>query len=429
MKEPITLPGKPVDVSRLSGFKLREILVKSDFPLLLLADGPPVIPRNVRKESAGRLEYPASKWLLNWCDSDDSDGAGSDSDRRTRPGSIYTAIRVSEDRLAQFLENHVSLREVILHCEYGTFLYAARNPLRPEEATSIDPRQLPETYLPAKDFSLNGKEVFSLSEAKIDAPLKLGFHLISRGRGTNQLSWTTSGPFETNFQRYLSWAAHFIKRGRMPRILTLTESDWTALNTRLAISGSYKIFCTSNTTDPQETTLITQVFQQLKEITEADSVEGTNRFSHLVQRIGPQATDSLLALLNVVSVQGVAVSVRWELAGTSGELTLNKRVSDEVVTSVRRAKKGPLGGATLTVILTEDEAAYLRRRVNGRGGWQSSLRRIQSKLKGDTITLTADEVDLIVKQAQSYGQGGFQDRLQMIIRAIRRWETSFSGMQ
>ncbi len=87
----------------------------------MLALGPPVLPRTQRK-SRVRDENPSpSKWLLNWCDSGETDdGDSPDVSRRVPPDSIYVGFRVSEERLAQFLDNHLSLREAILHSEFET---------------------------------------------------------------------------------------------------------------------------------------------------------------------------------------------------------------------------------------------------------------------------------------------------------------------
>ena len=425
MTDSQTLPGVPVDPSVLGGLKQKEVLVRSDFPLLVLAEGPAILPKSVRRKASARASYPPSKWLLSWCDWAEPVAEGV-------PGkttnSVYMAVRMSEGRLAQFLDNHVSLREAVLHCEFELYLTRGPSPTKTLEVTSLNPTSLPESYLPSRDFALNGSEIFNLDQAGFEAPVRSGFHLITPGRDGSQISWNTTGPFQTAFQKYLSWAAHFIRRGHSPKGFSFKESDWSALNTRRETAGSYTIFCAWNTTDERDSASVDRALSELKSVVEQTD-EKQLTFDGVTERVGVDAANDLYSLLSSVSQLGIAVTVRWQIDGKNSDLALNKRVAEAVMPVLRRTRLRSEGSATLTITFTKGEADYLLRKVTGTGGWQSSLRKIQSKIDGNKLTLTADEVDQIVKQAQSYGQGGFQDRLQMVIRAIRRWEASFSGIQ
>lgn len=65
----------------------------------------------------------------------------------------------------------------------------------------------------------------------------------------------------------------------------------------------------------------------------------------------------------------------------------------------------------MKIQLTEGEAAKFRKPVNGRGGFQTLLRRVQKNIDANNV-LEVSQADLekIVKYFFSYGQGGFQER-------------------
>ena len=79
--------------------------------------------------------------------------------------------------------------------------------------------------------------------------------------------------------------------------------------------------------------------------------------------------------------------------------------------------------------LNEDEAKELNRRVNGVGGFEGFLRRLQKKLNPATRTLKLDDKDLIdiPHYAFDYKQGGFESRL-LAILAVTRCSTRPRGL-
>ena len=418
------IPGKKEDVEALRGLELAEVLVSIDFPLLLLANGPPITRRPRRKERTEELPTERSKWLLNWCDY-----LPPDAGEEQIPKSIYLAFRVSDQRLSQFLGSHISLREAILHCEYEMYLYTAQDPLKPINAKSVDPIELATNFVPSRNFALNGEEVFSLDQQKMVPPLNIAFHIIPKTGSDEHLPWITSGPFQTHFQHYLSFAAHFMKQKGKVNAFPLDVEDWTILNTRIEAAGSYRIFCDINTASSKDSSLLSKACELLKQVTEISGAHKEVVVAEIDQVVGTRAMDDLYALLAFVSKQGIAVTIDWGSTNNIQELMLNKRVADRAIKLLRKMREKDPERATLTIKLTDLEKEYLLKPVTGAGGWQSSLRAIQRKIVNNTLSLTADEVDKIVKQAQSYGQGGFQDRLNMVIAAISRWETSFSGMK
>lgn len=75
----------------------------------------------------------------------------------------------------------------------------------------------------------------------------------------------------------------------------------------------------------------------------------------------------------------------------------------------------------LSIRIRLDAAAVsaLMRPVVGSGGFQSLLRALQKSLDQEgTLTLTPDLVARIAHYVKSYGEGGFQGRLDFILREL-----------
>ncbi|MFQ6060546.1 MAG: hypothetical protein ACE5KV_04495 [Thermoplasmata archaeon] len=78
--------------------------------------------------------------------------------------------------------------------------------------------------------------------------------------------------------------------------------------------------------------------------------------------------------------------------------------------------------------LTEEEYEIIVRPVEGQGGFQSLLRTIQSRLSQPTLEgleerafyLSYDEMERLQRYSEQYGEGGFQQRLRVLLDAIGR---------
>jgi hypothetical protein len=70
--------------------------------------------------------------------------------------------------------------------------------------------------------------------------------------------------------------------------------------------------------------------------------------------------------------------------------------------------------------LNADELAELERPVNGSGGFQSLLRRLQSQVNRATSEIRLSDTDIgdIANYAYDYEQGGWQDRLESIFGRV-----------
>jgi len=74
----------------------------------------------------------------------------------------------------------------------------------------------------------------------------------------------------------------------------------------------------------------------------------------------------------------------------------------------------------IEVTLSPAELSVLTRPVDGSGGFQDLLRGLQAAVRNNTLTLTVSQVHRIVRYVNQYGQGGFQERLGIVLDAIRK---------
>ncbi len=71
--------------------------------------------------------------------------------------------------------------------------------------------------------------------------------------------------------------------------------------------------------------------------------------------------------------------------------------------------------------LTDDEVGLLSRSVNGRGGFESLLRKLQGQMQSTGhLELDVSDVKKIVQYTYKYGSGGFEGRTGAVLAALRR---------
>lgn len=72
----------------------------------------------------------------------------------------------------------------------------------------------------------------------------------------------------------------------------------------------------------------------------------------------------------------------------------------------------------LIITLQPKDIELLKRPIRGSGGWQILLRRIQDQVDGNEVILEVKDVGKILRYAQKYGSGGFEDRLQAVLEPL-----------
>ena len=73
----------------------------------------------------------------------------------------------------------------------------------------------------------------------------------------------------------------------------------------------------------------------------------------------------------------------------------------------------------VTIQLTDDEIELLSRPIEGQGGFQDTLKLMQSRLQDDQLSVTEQEAERIVRYVVDYGGGGFQERLRPLADRLR----------
>ncbi len=71
--------------------------------------------------------------------------------------------------------------------------------------------------------------------------------------------------------------------------------------------------------------------------------------------------------------------------------------------------------------LTPVDFEALMKPIEGQGGFQNVLSRLQSWADADTrrVYIPVSELESIVRYAMKYGEGGFQDRLRPIVDEVK----------
>ena len=72
----------------------------------------------------------------------------------------------------------------------------------------------------------------------------------------------------------------------------------------------------------------------------------------------------------------------------------------------------------MEVILDQQAMDLLMKKVNGTGGHQSLLRRLQEQLTGTKLKYDEEDFEKIKSYADDYGKGGFQDRFKAVLKCI-----------
>jgi len=385
----IEIKGKVVKNDVFKGFVIKETLMDYDFPLLLEASAP-----------------DGTSWLFKWCDT------------KIDPPPIerWVAFKISKPRMDSLKAGHTSLREALTLPESEFYIFDGSNLFEPLQIKESSPESLPMDYMPSDDVSIYG-DLLRL-QAKNEEKLTVRLHVFSEFEDKVPLSIIS--PLQSNFQQYMSWAAHTIDRGQEARIESSVK-DWSEFNLTSVASGSFKMECVSNS-DKAKSEKLSMACTLLGNISNGEY----DNLDIIKQQIGDDGIHFASFFAQFVSRSKLSLSISWVSSSSSGGyLAIDKRRADNFLKMLDSyEQRGTY--RVLTIKLTDEEAEPIRRSVNGIGGMQSLLRNLQSKLTQDNmITLTPDEIEKILRYGLNYGQGGFQDRLRGIARVLKHVGAAF----
>jgi hypothetical protein len=399
----------PSSTDPFKGFEIKRTLVQYDFPLLQVAQSP--------KDEL---------WLINWCET--TSRPSTDDGPESAGIDTWLLFPVSESQLTDLTSDAISLRDLLLDQTGLMYLVEGRLPLKPERVRLVRTSEIPIRYFPRRNLSIHGKRPEIGGSLTISPRiLRLDFHLTVKELTQGRVPFSLSGPFQDHFQRWVSASAHFIDDPKPKAVeLAYPVSDWATINGVVTGIGSFRIVAEC-TDDTEKGSRMLEALSIGKLLTDSEVTPSTVR--ELVSRIGRDGILNLVTLLNLVMLQKLSVTISW----SRGDLEDFFHLDPEQANSLSRKLRGPVAAfeskSSLLVQLSEDEAQKVRLPVNGQGGLQSLLRKLQKQLDSENnLTVTADQIEQIVRYSQNYGSGGFQGRLQGVLKEIKRLGIALSAV-
>jgi len=370
------------------------------------------------------MKSPEGKnWLFNWCGSDENT-EDEIIDETHETTEQWMAFEISPSHLENFLSNHLSLREAILLCEYDFYLMKTKNFPKLIEIIKTYPEKIPNECLPKYDITLDGRIIRLSEQVKDNKRFNLSVHLISDKIQFGEIPLAIVGPFQDYFQKFMQWAAHNIERGKHSEIY-LPVSDWTTINMYKSEASSFVMFWSCPEKEPNKIKIFQETCNILRELLNI-SEEKINMEKY-VEKIGKSAIDNIQILLRLINNHNLSVNLKWTTEDKEEHyLIVNKRIAKKILRIFTEYNQKIKSTVALTIHLTSEEIELLQRPVNGQGGYQTLLRRLQSKLHRNTLILNPYDVDMILRHVQNYGQGGFQTRLGAVLNGIKRMGVTFA---
>jgi len=381
------IQGPKVKSNIFQGFKVKETLIEYDFPLLLEVSSP-----------------KGDSWLFKWCDTIEHEQL-----------ERWIALPISESRLSALKNDALSLREAVTLPEKEFYVFAAKNLFEPSEIKKSSPEKLPIDYLPSDDISVHGNPLgLEMPEGEC---LKVRLHVFSKHilEGRAPLFWISS--LQLLFQNYMTWVAHAIDKSSEEGFPS-PVFDWSGFNLIAVKSGSFKIECESKSAEQIEK--LTKACELL-----ANLSNGTFDEEAIKEEFaGIYRSDIILlvcSLAQFISNSKLSMSISWASANNpKGYLAIDKRRVKKYFKSLNSLRECE-HERNITIKLTSKEADPIRKAVAGEGGMQLLLRRLRKKLKEDnTISLSPDDIEKILRYGLTYGQGGFEDQLIGLVMTLRR---------
>jgi hypothetical protein len=382
------IKGKAVANTLFKNFSVNEILMEYDFPLLISAKSP-----------------KDENWLFKWCDSVENSSQ-----------DIWIAFKISDKRLNSLISNTISLREVVTLPEFKLYLFEGDQIFSPTNIKEVLPENLSPLYIPLEDITLQGDLINQKGDVIEGLNIKL--HIFLRDLGKNKMPFSLLGKLQLSLQKYITDTVYNIQKStKIPSFI----NDWSILNLSSFSSGSIKIEGETISNNEQSAKLA----KSLEILTEL-SKKNPAKVNSLKHEIGDDAFYSAYNLLLIISTYKLSVSMNWVTDTSKGYLAIDKRRADNFI---RLFHSHYQNQNSVIIQLNQEEADPLRKPIIGKGGLQSLLKNLKSKLSNDnTIQLTPIEIEKILRYGFKYGQGGFQGRLTGLAKALKRFGVSFQAI-
>ncbi|MHB8560815.1 MAG: hypothetical protein ACYDAP_06585 [Thermoplasmataceae archaeon] len=389
-----------------------EILSKHDFPLLATA-----------------TDNLDRKWILSWADTNEKSGDTGESGAPIIVEDKWFAIPTSDERFLQILEEHLSLREAILFYETDLFLVTANRPLFKEndikEIKKISRNEIPMASLPLMDISIKGT---NMMPDVGDHSIIIQTHIIPGTDLEGLFPLEIIAPLTDYLQKIFRWSSNFIKKGKS-RELFIPKDNLGKLNFVSLQAGSIIITTETREIDREKNKPFLKALEHIKGL-----VESNNPLKSLdiVERnIGREALLNIHFLLNLQIQQ--KININFKYASSSGIfncITLSYKDAESVLRALNTYFRKKISSTGLIIKLTPEDKEKLMRPVTGEGGWQSLARQLKRQIRDDdSLIIDQRQLERIIRYSQSYGEGGWQERLEVILVELRRLGLTFSQLR
>lgn len=431
VEPPVDEVETPLTPERFSDLASAETLTEYDGTILAyLGRGPRV--------SDGH----AGDWLILLREGGSLFRSASKADSRER----WLAIPLSEARRKQAIGDHISLLETIGFAEWRPYRLLGADPFHPDSVERLQVRSVPHSYFPSAVVSVHGKSIDGLTPSPEASRSKLTIHLVPGKREVRHPSLWDIGSVQHALELFVESTRAYLRLRTLGAAdietfmappeaepHTIGDLDWARFGALGARLGTVLLELEMGTVELGETPAIRRCFPELAPI----SVDASSRtFAGTTPGTpGGRSAVALLSLGGLLEAVGVAFLLSWSgdvglervmvspLSAHEGARNLSRAARDEFASAAIRA---PL----VRVVLTEDEAAPLRRTADRQaGGFESLLADIREQIPPTgaqvELSLRPDQVERVVRYVQSYGAGGAQDRLRPIYLQLRRLGPSF----
>jgi hypothetical protein len=381
------IEGSKAKSNIFQGFNIKEILIEYDFPLLLEASSP-----------------QGDSWLFKWCDTIE------------HKLERWIALPISESRLNAIKNDKISLREAVTLPEKEFYIFDTKSLFEPSEIKKSSPEKLPLDYLPSDDISVHGNLLGI--EPPENEHLKVRLHVFSEHISEGRAPLPLISNLQLLFQQYMIWVSHAFDKSTEVAFIS-PVLDWSRLDLVAVTSGSFKMECESKSTNEQ-----TEKLAKACELLAALSNGTFDKEVIKKEFAGIYRSDIVLlasSLAHFISNSKLSMSISWATSNNpKGYFAIDRRRARKYFKSLYSLRDTQYD-RNITIQLTPKEADPLRKEVKGDGGMEDLLRRLQKKLKDDnTISLSSDDIEKVLRYSSAYGQGGFENKLIGLAMTLRR---------
>jgi hypothetical protein len=422
--------GEKVDPNEFKDYKKIKVYEYYDFPRVILMESP-------NKE----------KWVFSWADNNERelenkfktiDSQSIDNDDKNVIYDFWIAFRISENRYNEIENGDISLRELILLCETfeknkdpNFFVLKSLGLYNFIEVIKTLPERIPLNILPLEDTSLVKSEIEKQKRTFDNKRLNLDIHFIPDNIRQGYIPLSHRGPFEEHLQNIITRCSYRINNPGSQEIITGPQ-DWTMIEAGASISGSFRFYCESSVSDKEKVEILQQSCNLLKDI--CNKISNEKILDKYQINLNENILLTIEMFLKHIIQFDISVNIKWIKNGMNWEyLMINKRTAQIVLDYLENKVKDEYFSEDiyLCLTLTAEEVSLIMKPVDPHGGgWQSVLFDLQKKLKEDnTLELAPYEIDKIVSYTFGHGQGGFQTRLQGVVNALERLKKSLTGLR